>query len=91
MRRNEDIGVRLKKCPKCGGEIEISFLNQYSYIHKLTKSGRISKRCKKEDNGTMEVAIARCCTCETNWGDGEFDIDEGGYFVDYKYSRGGRL
>lgn len=91
MRRNEDIGVRLKKCPKCWGEIEISFLNQYSYVHKLTKSGRISKRYTKEDNGTMEVSVAGCRTCGANWGDGEFSIDEDGYFWDFKYSGEGRL
>lgn len=27
MARNGSAGVRLKKCPKCGGEIEISFLD----------------------------------------------------------------
>lgn len=90
MPRNEDIGVRLKKCPKCGGEIEIFFLNQYSYVHKLTKSGRISKRCKKVDNGTMEAAVARCLSCGADWGDGEFTIDNEGYFWDFKYSGAGR-
>lgn len=79
MARNGSAGVRLKKCPKCGGEIEISFLNQYSYVHKLTKSGRISKRYTKEDNGTMEVSVAGCRTCED------------GYFWDFKYSGEGRL
>ena len=91
MARNGSAGVRLKKCPKCGGEIEISFLNQYSYVHKLTKSGRISKRYTQEDNGTMEVSVAGCRTCGANWGDGEFSIDEDGYFWDFKYSGEGRL
>ena len=91
MARNGSAGVRLKKCPKCGGEIEISFLNQYSYVHKPTKSGRISKRYTKEDNGTMEVSVAGCRTCGANWGDGEFSIDEDGYFWDFKYSGEGRL
>lgn len=90
MGRYEDARVRLKKCPKCGGEIEISYLNQYSYVYRLTKSGRISKRYKREDNGTMEVAVAGCRSCGADWGDGEFFIDEDGYFVDFKYSRGGR-
>ena len=88
MPRNEVVGVRMKKCPKCGGEIEISYLNQYSYVFRLTNSGRISKRYTKEDNGTMEVSVAGCRKCGADWGDGEFEIDEDGYFIDFKYSRG---
>lgn len=90
MVRYEDAGVRLKKCPKCGGKIEVSYLYQYSHEYKMTKSGRLSKRYVKRDCGSMEVAVAGCHTCGANWGDGEFIIDEDGYFVDFKYSRDGQ-
>ena len=86
MTRYSTDGVRVKKCPLCGGEIEISFLFQYSHTYKLTKSGRISKRYAHKDNGSMEVAVAGC-RCGANWGEDDFDIDENGYFVDYKYGR----
>mgnify|MGYP001082097388 CR=1 FL=1 len=78
-------GVRLKKCPLCGGEIEISYLCQYSREHKLTKSGRISKRYKTVDNGPLDAAIAGC-RCGANWNTDQFEIDPDGYFIDYKYS-----
>ena len=39
----------------------------------------------------MEVSVAGCRTCGANWGDGEFSIDEDGYFWDFKYSGEGRL
>lgn len=84
MRRFATQGKRRSKCPLCGGEIEISCLYQYSHNHKLTKSGRISKKYKTYDCGFMEVTIAGCA-CGANWGQGEFDITEDGYFVDYKY------
>ena len=77
-------GVRLKKCPLCGGEIEISHLFQYSHVHKLTKSGHISKRYTTIDNGSMEVSVAGC-RCGATWGADDFVIDEDGHFIDYKY------
>lgn len=80
-------GRKRTKCPLCGGGIEISYLYQYSHDYKLTKSGRISKKYTTNDCGPMEVGIAMC-KCGANWGNGEFLIDEDGYFIDYKYREG---
>jgi len=82
MREHE--GKQRTKCPLCGGQIEISYLCQYSHTYKLTKSGRISKRYTTVDNGAMEVAVAGCC-CGANWDNEEFFIDSEGHFIDYKY------
>ncbi len=62
----------------------VTDLYQYAHAFKLTKSGRISKRYKLMDCGSMEVRIAGC-KCGANWEDGDFDITTEGQFVDYKY------
>ena len=77
-------GKRREKCPLCGGNITVSDLYQYSYEHKITKSGKVSKKSKKIDCGSMEASVAGC-ECGANWGQGEFDVTEEGYFIDYKY------
>lgn len=73
------------KCPLCGGEIEISYLYQYSHDYKLTKSGRISQKYTTRDCGPLDACVAGC-RCGANWGQGEFEITQDGYFLDYKYS-----
>ncbi len=77
-------GVKRTKCPLCGGEIVVSDLCQYAYNHKITKSGKISRKVTRCDCGSMEVSVAGC-KCGANWGQGDFDITEEGYFIDYKY------
>ncbi len=84
MNRLLEPGKQRTKRPLCGGEIEISDLYQYSHTHKLTKSGRVSRRYYIIDGGSMETTFAGC-SCGANWGVGEFSIDENGYFIDYKY------
>lgn len=84
MERFATRGAARRKCPLCGGEIEISYLYQYSHDHKLTKSGRISKKYTTRDCGPMEVGIAGC-KCGANWDADEFNITPEGYFVDCKY------
>ena len=81
-------GVERRKCPLCGGSIEISSLYQYSHDYKLTKSGRISKRYTTHDCGSMEVAVAMC-ECGANWNADEFEVTNDGRFVDYKYREAG--
>ena len=78
------MGIILKKCPLCGGEIVVSYICQYSRVYKLAKSGRISRRYTIVDSGTMDVAVASC-DCGANWNKDQFVIDENGYFIDYKY------
>ena len=77
-------GQERTKCPLCGGEIQISYLYQYSHDYRLTKSGHISKKYTKRNCDSMDAAIAGC-ECGANWEDGEFRIDENGNFIDYKY------
>lgn len=75
-------------CPKCGGTIEISYLYQYSHNYLLGKRGKILKKYRSQDHGSMEVALA-CCTnedCDARWEVGDFIIDEFGYFIDLKYT-----
>ncbi len=84
MKHFETQGIERRKCPICGGEIEITDLYQYAHAFKLTKSGRISKRYKVIDCGPIEASIAGC-ECGANWGVGDFDITPEGRFVDYKY------
>lgn len=79
---------KIKCCPNCGGTIEISFLYQYSHDYLLGKRGKTLKKYKLQDHGSMEVALA-CCTnkaCDTRWEDGDFFVDDDGYFIDLKYT-----
>jgi len=78
-------GIERRKCPLCGGEIEVSDLYQYARFFKLNKSGRISKKYRVRDCGSMEVSVAGC-ECGANWGQGDFEITREGRFVDYKYT-----
>ena len=77
-------GKRRTKCPLCGGEIGVSDLYQYEYNYRITKRGKISKNGKRRDCGSMEVSVAHC-ECGANWEQGDFEITEEGYFIDYKY------
>lgn len=79
---------KINCCPKCGGTIEISYLYQYSHNYLLGKRGKILKKYRSQDHGSMEVALA-CCTnedCDARWEVDDFIIDEYGYFVDFKYT-----
>ena len=84
MKRFATNGIERRKCPLCGGEIEVSDLYQYARTFKLTKSGKISKRYTVRDCGSMEATIAGC-ECGAYWEIGDFDINSAGRFEDYKY------
>ena len=77
-------GTERKKCPLCGGQIEVSDLYQYSRNFKVTKSGRLSKKYIVRDCGPMEASIAGC-DCGAYWEVGDFDVTSEGRFIDYKY------
>lgn len=50
----------LKKCPICGGELEVNNLCQYSIVYRILKSGKISKNKKlTRDEGSMECFFYR--------------------------------
>lgn len=77
----------IKCCPKCGGAIEVSHLYQYSYNQIVGKRGKLLKKVKKYNCGSLEYSIANCTNaeCDVNWGVGDFIIDDNDRFVDYKY------
>lgn len=77
-------GTERKKCPLCGGQIEVSDLYQYSRNYKVTKRGRLSKKYTVRDCGSMEASIAGC-DCGAYWAVDEFDVTSEGRFIDYKY------
>ncbi len=80
-------GERITKCPVCGGEIQVSFLCQYSQDCLLTKKGRVSRKYKMRDNGSMDIAVASCLSCGEYWDADEFSIDAQDYFIDHKERR----
>lgn len=80
--------MKIKSCPNCGSAIEISFLYQFSHDYLLGKRGKMLKKYRSRNHGSMEVALA-CCTnkaCDTRWEDGDFFVDDDGYFIDLKYT-----
>ena len=78
------LGKKITKCPVCGGEIEVSFLYQYSLNYTITKKGRLSKRYTRRDNGSEEVGIASCLSCGEYWNADEFTLDIDDSFWDGK-------
>lgn len=79
------IGTFIKACPVCGGQIEVSELFQYAHDFRLNKNGKLSKKYKKRDVGSMEVAIAGCLDCGEYWDSEQFAIDQDDRFIDYKH------
>ena len=75
-------GKVIKDCPKCHGKIIVSELCQYSFDSAVLKSGKLSKRRKKRDYGSMEMMIAACQSCGLYWNAEGFTFDEQGRFVD---------
>lgn len=79
---------KIKCCPKCGNSIEVSRLCQYSKDFIVGKRGKLLKKFKIRDCGSLDVTIA-CCTnkeCNVSWDNGEFYFDEDYCFIDCKYT-----
>lgn len=57
------------KCPECECEdtLYVSFLYQYSHNHRINKDGKVSKKFKYRDEGSMNCGLL-CCEngCEIN-------------------------
>lgn len=55
----------LTKCPICGEELEVNYLYQYSQVHRVLKSGKISKKRKiNRCEGSMECWFLSCSKCD---------------------------
>lgn len=79
-------GIKRSCCPRCGGKIEVSDLCQYSRNYVVRKDGKLSKRGRKDDNGSIDARIAGCVNrCGVIWEDGEFLVESDGTFLDLKY------
>lgn len=62
-------------CPKCGGALVYEELCQYGVQYKVGKNGKLSKRTKKVNHGSIDAAILFCSECNTC-------IDEDNFFFD---------
>lgn len=69
---------RVTCCPRCGGELEISFYYTFSRDYKITKEGVLSKKFKKSAYGPLHCETAFCNTCETSFGEDEVTIEDDG-------------
>lgn len=83
------LGVKRDCCPLCGGRIIVSDLCQYSFDYVVLKRpfGKLSKKGKKVDSGSINSMIAGCenTDCEAYWEENEFYIDSNDCFIDEKY------
>lgn len=77
--------VKRKCCPKCGGVIVVSYLYQTSHDYEITRKGKLSKRFTRQDEGSLEVAVAGCRDCDAYWDADSFYIDADDTFWDCKY------
>lgn len=75
------------KCPLCGGRIEIYEFFQSTRTHRLTKTGKVTKRYTQTDDIPEELWTAECASgCGAYWDTNECIIDNG-YFYDEKYAK----
>lgn len=81
-------GTPRKCCPVCGGTIVVSDLYQYSIDREIGKRGKLKKRYRKIDCGSMEVSIACCKDCGEYWDADAFYIEDETFF-DLKNRKGG--
>lgn len=78
-------GNTRKRCPLCGGVIEVFFQREYYHVRKITKSdGRLSTRFTPIDYGNMKKT-AECTCCDASWDEDDFELTDNGYFIDFKY------
>ena len=73
-------GIRRTRCPVCGGTIVVSDLYQYSYDYEIGKRGKLKKRGRRQDCGSMEVSVAGCLNCGESWDADAFYIEDGMFF-----------
>lgn len=82
-------------CPKCGGTIIVSRLYMYSLSSPIGRRGKLLKKTKHNDDGSLDQMLA-CCEnyisqeCDVTWNSDEFFLDENEYFVDLKYTEKSR-
>lgn len=50
----------LNKCPICGSRLTYSVLMQYSLDYQIKSNGELSKKCRKQDVGSMEYGFIYC-------------------------------
>lgn len=84
--------MKINCCPKCGSTIEVSILCQYSRNHIIGKRGKMLKKYKRRDEGSIDAALAFCTNeaCDVQWEDRDFAIDENECFFDLKYTEKSR-
>ena len=58
-------------CPQCGGNLQIDCYYSFSRVYRITKKGKLSKRYRVTQGGSLDCLTAYCTDCET-----EFDGDK---------------
>ena len=77
--------IRSNKCPKCGGtNLILDSLYQYGIVQKINKNGKVSKRGKKVDYGSIDCAYISCQDCGWTSPDAENGTDKDGYLLMWK-------
>lgn len=59
-------------CPKCGGTLILENLCQYGEQQEVCKNGRVKKKVKKVDHGSMEFQYLFCRECSFIFAEDKF-------------------
>lgn len=65
-------------CPDCGGNLTFESLCQYGLRQKVSSTGKLCKRTRKVDHGSMEANLLYCDKCKRC-----FDEDEYMFYGDF--------
>ena len=65
-------------CPDCGGNLVLEELCQYSMLYKVGSTGKVYKRGKKVDQGTLEIIYLYCEKCRRRFDFDKWTLNESG-------------
>lgn len=73
--------ILANKCPHCGGRMILCDHFALTHDYSIRKDGKLSKRYKTSDGGSIDCITAFCSTCKTSWDGDNTVIDEDRVYI----------